>query len=99
MKRFHTFLFAAVALMLSCGYASASHEPQHFTLSHTASHFYVSPGEPVSVRVARELAQIDWQHAVARESRIARSDMHASGAGLVFTAIHAEPDAGSDSAA
>lgn len=97
MKRFHTFLIFALGLMLSCGYASAF-EPQHYTLSHQVSHFYVSPGEPVSVRIARELAQVQWQHAVARESRIARSDMHASGAGLVFTAIRTETDAYGDRA-
>lgn len=93
MKRVHTYLIAAFALMLSCGYASATPEPQHFTLSHSVSHFYVSPDESATVKVMREMALIEWQHAVARESRFARSDMHSSSGGLVFTAIHAEPDA------
>lgn len=95
MKRFSTYLFAAFALVLSCGYASASVEPQHYTFSAASAsiHFYVHPGESATAKIVHELALIEWQHAVARESRFSRSDMHASSGGLVFTVIHAEPEA------
>ena len=96
MKRFTTFLCAAFAMALSCGYAAASVEPQHFTIgvgAGVSSHFYVHPGESATAKVTHELALIEWQHAVARESRFSRSDMHASSGGLVFTVIQAEPEA------
>jgi hypothetical protein len=93
MKRFASYLCAAFALVLSCGYASASVEPHHYIFSSTGAtgHFYVHAGESVAAKVTHELALIEWQHAVAKESRFSRSDMHTSGGGLVFTAIHGEP--------
>ncbi|WP_439885639.1 hypothetical protein ACTACK_10520 [Pseudomonas syringae] len=94
MKRFYTYLFAAFALALSCGYASASVEPQHYTLSaaSASSHFYVHPGESATAKIVHELALIEWQHAVAKESRFSRSDMYASSAGFVFTSVEPKLD-------
>ena len=95
MKR-TSFITLCVALLMSCGYAAASPEPQRFAIgvgSGVSSHFYVHPGESVTVKVARELALVQWQHSVAQESRFSRSDMHASSGGLVFTVIQAEPEA------
>ncbi|QHE96853.1 hypothetical protein LCG56_26885 [Pseudomonas cannabina pv. alisalensis] len=83
-----------IALLLSCGYASASLEPQRFTICDAPNHFYVSAGELASAKVLRETALIEWQHLVAKESRFSRSDMHASSAGFVFSAVQTNMDTG-----
>ncbi|MCD5994161.1 hypothetical protein KDX38_10970 [Pseudomonas sp. CDFA 602] len=89
MKR-SSILSLCIALLFSCGYAVASPEPHRFTISDTPSHFYVGAEEQASTKVLREIALIEWQHAVAKESRFSRSDMHASSAGFVFTSVAPE---------
>lgn len=91
MKR-SSLLSLCIALLFSCGYAVASPEPQRYTISDAPSHFYVSSGELASAKVLREIALIEWQHAVAKESRFSRSDMHASSAGFVFTSVEPKLD-------
>lgn len=89
MKRV-SLLSLCVALLLSCGWVSAASEPQHF-LYLSADHHGYAPHDVSAVGAARELALVKWRHEAAKDLMICRSDMHATGAGLVFTAIQAEP--------
>ncbi|MGS0735559.1 hypothetical protein ACVBEG_03135 [Pseudomonas sp. GG8] len=82
-----TTLFAlAVGMLLSCGYASA--EPALHQFSYlTSHHMEAICSNAVDAQMVRERAVLQWQYDVAQGSRVARSDMHASSAGFVFTAM------------
>ena len=82
-----TTLFAlAVGMLLSCGYASA--EPALHQFSYlTSHHMEAICSNAVDAQMVRERAVLQWQYDVAQESRVGRSDMRASSAGLVFTAM------------
>lgn len=93
MKR-TSILSLCVALLLSCGFAHAAPEPQHY-LYLSADYHSFSAHDVAAVGAVRALALMQWRHEASKDAMICRSDMHATGAGLVFTAIHAEPMPGS----
>jgi hypothetical protein len=82
-----TTLFSlAVALLFSCGFASAEPALHQFTYM-TAYQVCDMSSRPVEAQMQRERDVAQWQYEVAQGSRVARSDMHASSAGFVFTAM------------
>jgi hypothetical protein len=85
-----TLYSLVVALLFSCGFASAEPALHRFTYM-TAHQVCHMSARPVEAQMQRERAVVEWQYEVAQGSRVARSDMHASSAGFVFTAMTTDP--------
>jgi len=89
MKRTSLFTLV-VSLLFSCGFVSAAPELHRYAYV-TAGYDCSALHSVAHIMATREQALLQWQHEVDRGSVVSRADMHASGAGFVFTAIKAQP--------